>query len=198
MKVIRGKKRYEISNTASIFEPNLVTALSKLQISEKFSDVLFTFVDGSEIRGHKCILSCRSEKFRAMFDSGMEESNGRVNIMDHRKETFNIFLKFLYTGVVGIQDLNEDNCMEILELAESYMVQELKKYCEQFLSKSINTANLKLLIEISDTFKLNQLKRLCYKYVYSDYTNVKKDKILEELDKRYILDFIDCCMTGGV
>jgi len=168
-----------------------VTALSQLLLSERFSDVTFKFEDGSEIKGHKCILACRSQKFRAMFESGMEESYGIVNISEYGCDAFKIFLKFIYTGFIGIQDLNEDNCMEILELSESYLVQDLKRQCEAFLSKNINFLNLKMLLDVSATYQLKTLKINCFNFTLKNYISIKKENILQELDKETLFEIID-------
>lgn len=69
------------------------------------------FDDGSVVKGHKGILSVRSEYFRRMFTSHMREANDdrvgdqhenkklvQIHLEGTEKDTFKLVLEFLYTG----------------------------------------------------------------------------------------------------
>lgn len=55
---------------------------------------------GVLVHAHRCILSARSQYFRAMLKNGMKESSASViTIQDIDEEAFRCVLQFLYTGV---------------------------------------------------------------------------------------------------
>ncbi|EFX61459.1 hypothetical protein DAPPUDRAFT_69494, partial [Daphnia pulex] len=62
------------------------------------TDVVFEVGD-STFPAHKFLLAARSRVFAAMFQANMIESlTGRVKIVDFDAETFEEFLRFVYTG----------------------------------------------------------------------------------------------------
>ena len=67
--------------------------------SDNFSDVLF-IVDNQEVPAHRCILSARSEYFRAMFSDGMREANTSkpIYINSVQYNVFKAVMQFIYCG----------------------------------------------------------------------------------------------------
>ena len=67
--------------------------------SDNFSDVLF-IVSGQEVPAHRCILSARSDYFRALFGNSMRESHSNQAIHNSSVEygVFKIIMQYIYCG----------------------------------------------------------------------------------------------------
>jgi len=94
-------------------------------VNRKMTDV--EFLVGEEVYGaHRSLLSVRSPVFSAMFASGMKEAEtGRVRIEDVDPNTFQRFLKFLYTGILEPSAMDEN----LFTVADKYQVTTLTKLC---------------------------------------------------------------------
>jgi len=95
-------------------------------VNRKLTDV--EFLVGEEAFGaHRSLLSVRSPVFAAMFASGMKEAEtGRVRIIeDVDPNTFQRFLKFLYTGMLEPSAMDE----KLFTVADKYQVTTLMKLC---------------------------------------------------------------------
>jgi len=106
--------------------------------NKKMTDV--EFLVGEETFGaHRSLLSARSPVFAAMFASGMKEAvDGQVRIEDVNPTTFQLFLKFLYTGM--FEPSSTDN-RELFAVADKYGVETLMELCRP-------TVNIENIIDI--------------------------------------------------
>ena len=87
----------------------------------KLSDIKFV-VSGVIVDAHKAIVCARSPVFAAMF-ANMNTLD--VHIADVSVETFQIFLKFLYTGTLDESCLDE----KLKYCADKYQVTTLSDLC---------------------------------------------------------------------
>ena len=93
-----------------------------------FSDVTFV-IEGREIHAHRCILSTRSDYFKAMFHSQMKESDTRIiEIKDVSYHAFHRTLEYMYSNVVTL-DLDADAHMirDLLALTDMYLLANIHK-----------------------------------------------------------------------
>jgi len=94
-------------------------------VNRRMTDV--EFLVGEEVFGaHRSLISARSPVFAAMFASGMKEAaTGRVRIEDVDPTTFQLFLKFLYTGKFEPSSVDR----ELFTVADKYGVETLMELC---------------------------------------------------------------------
>lgn len=140
----------------------LAADFEQLIDDKEFSDVQFTFGD-KELHSHKNILSKRSPVFAAMFRNEMRERHeNKVEITDIRYDVFLEMLRHIYTEKVNglakiagellvaadkyslggltltcekslIDNVNADNVLDNLHLADQHSVQGLKTKCIEFI-----------------------------------------------------------------
>ncbi|XP_057973581.1 BTB/POZ domain-containing protein At4g08455-like [Malania oleifera] len=95
--------------------------------------------DSLSVPAHKAVLVSRSPVFNAMLVNEMEESlSGRIKISDVSYEALQMFVDFLYTADVY---LDEQMACDLIVLAEKYQVKHLKDYCENFMVLKLNWDN---------------------------------------------------------
>ena len=91
---------------------------------------------------HQMILSVRSPVFRAMFQNDMaEKRTNRVEIQDLSEEVVAQMLRFIYTGSSNLDVNNPDINYELLEAAEKYQLELLKKICANKLKSTLTVEN---------------------------------------------------------
>ena len=149
--------------------PYIVDDHGELLSNTALSDIQFLVKDNiSPINAHKVVLFFRNSYFKNMFGSGTStKSTIEVNNVSHA--VFYTMLSFLYTGRVHIEnstaaelleasslyqvlelqkraeeylasEINVDNVIDLLHLANSTYAEDLKRICIAFLMKNIHQA----------------------------------------------------------
>ena len=137
-----------------------VTMFNAFLNSTCLSDVKFR-VDGKIIPAHKLLLAAKSPAFNVMFCGELVEQD-HVNLPDCEYEGMLEFLRFLYTEEV---DLSGMNVMQVLYLAEKYMVPSLTKRCNIFLNSNLDTSNVFSVLKHADLFSNDHLASDCWYFV---------------------------------
>lgn len=113
-------------------------------------------VQDKEYKAHRAVLIARSSVFAAMFQhETTEKLKGIINIPDCDPESFDEFLKFLYTG-----KLEEPSCrsaLDLYEISDKYDVQELKAFCVEFLMENLTVENLCDIAVFADKYEETNL-----------------------------------------
>ncbi|PWA15467.1 hypothetical protein CTI12_AA630690 [Artemisia annua] len=96
------------------------------------SDVTF-IIEGKRFYAHRIGLLASSDAFRAMFDGGYKERDAKVvQIPNIRWETFELMMRFIYTGSV---EVNMGIAQDLLKAADQYLLDGLKRLCEYTMAR---------------------------------------------------------------
>lgn len=159
------------------------------------SDVKFTVQgsDGSkkELPAHKFVLSISSPVFYAMFCGPMADTSDTIALSDCEYEGLSELFRFMYSDEVH---LSRSCVMQVLYLAEKYILPSLVRECFKYLHEIIDGSNaLCILGHASRYSEQNQdLVERCWELI-DDYTEqaIQSDEfvtidrsILEALVKR--------------
>lgn len=106
----------------SISECEVGNDLQKLLENISFADMTISCAD-KQFKVNKCILAARSPVFMSMFRSNEKQALNcnAVTIKDTDSGPFELFIKYLYTGVITIPNI--DFLEAVLNLAEKYQVE---------------------------------------------------------------------------
>jgi hypothetical protein len=137
-------------------------------------------VDGTKFRAHKFWLGLHSPVFRAMFRAPMTESlEGDVLVEGVQAHTFDLLLRFLYSGQCGESvgdadgvDVAQQIC-DLLLLADRYQIQSAIDYCHAYLMACIPrlTPDVKFvfaLLKAADVCRLPDLRTRMEEFVIHD------------------------------
>ena len=96
--------------------------------SDNFSDITF-IVSDQEIPAHRCILSARSDYFRAMFNNSMRESHTSQPIQINSVEynVFKIVMQYIYCG----RFLNEEE-IDAVMLVSTFAILQYRRWLRKF------------------------------------------------------------------
>lgn len=159
-KKIDSKIEKVASNPTNTFE--------KLLMDEKYSDIA-VIAQGKYFHLHKCILAAHSVVFDKMFEKDKNEKNKNIlEINDIESKTLDFFFQFLYTGKVDgidkvvcellyaaekydvaelseichnimINNLNAENAIKYLQIAETNNSKKLKKKVIKFIAEHLGS-----------------------------------------------------------
>mgnify|MGYP002803813879 FL=1 len=189
-----------VSPSASV---NLAKCMGTVLETGQHADMRFLICDGSEplltdgsaadeggsncLGAHRVVLASRCDWFRRALTSGMKESIERtIHVYDTDKESFQEFLKFIYTGYLETESKSLENLVELVALADQYEVDNLKAVCEQGMVKHFKKDNVFEILILADRFNAPNLKGEVLHYISSNFT---------EKDIRHNKDFFNLSKT---
>lgn len=106
------------------------------------------------IPAHKFVLSISSPVFQAMFRGNMAESvSNLIELPDCDYESLLEFFRYLYSDEAY---LSGTNVLQVLYLANKYIVPSLVDKCTEYLQKSLNANNVLCILPHAQAFDKNE------------------------------------------
>jgi len=164
----------------SIPPSNLVDDLRKLMNNPCFSDVTFV-VEGQAIYANRAHLAARSEHFRALFYGGMRESGAdeQIVLQDVSHPIFLLLLEYIYTDQVG--EISSEIAVNLLIVAERFLLDRLKALCEDIIRKAISVDNVVSIMMTAKAHRAEGLKDICMDFIISKEEQIKTTAAFREL-----------------
>ena len=128
------------------------------------SDIMFT-CDESKSKyfyAHKYVLATSSAVFYAMFYGDLAENESCIHLPDAEDESFEEFLRFLYTDQCN---LTPEIAQGVMYLAKKYIVPSLSQECSAMLLENVTSENVFLLLELSMQFSEKELEQKCWSVI---------------------------------
>ena len=134
-------------------------------------------------RAHKLILSARSTVFDTMFSqTGFKENDtNTVAIDDCDEDTMEMFLSYLYEGV--LYETTFEAAEALINLAIKYDVQPLREACTEILAAHLEEGNAIGLVILSSLYQLTDLKRKALDTIVAARRPLKTMNGWEDLEK---------------
>ncbi|XP_048266273.1 RCC1 and BTB domain-containing protein 1 isoform X3 [Bombus terrestris] len=169
---------------------------SNVWIPTKNTSDLVIKVHGKPIHVHKAVLKIRCHYFRTMFQEHWVENS--QSIIEHEQFSYDVyktFLKYLYTNEV---ELSQENALELLDLANAYSENQLKRHCIQMINKKITVKNVAYLYSISIQYNAKELEEYCFKFALNHMTAVVQTEDFAKLDESIMRTFIVKAAQVGI
>ena len=116
---------------------SLIQGLDQQRQKTQYTDTKIA-VGEKTFECHRVVLAAMSPFFEAMYLSAMRESNGIVTLGDIEAATFEVILKFIYSG----EDIiNTENADAILKAAVMLQIKCLQQRCEEFMTENVDAEN---------------------------------------------------------
>ena len=162
--------------------------LEKLVFTKELSDVQIHCGD-KLFHCHQVILSARSPVFKVMFQAEMTEKKTRkVEVTDLDPDIVSELLTFIYTGQTpkltkGQTSKDDTYAKGLLQAAEKYQLEQLKKICVEKLCNNVDVKNCLDYLVIGDLFQADKLKKACLQIISINIRSVFKSKDWKEAFK---------------
>ena len=108
------------------------------------------------------MLVTSSAVFFAMLYGDLAQKESPIRIPDTSEESFEEFLRFLYTDDCKI---TAENAIGVMHLAKKYLVSALAEKCREILETSIKPDNVFAVLEQAVLFDENELEAKCWEVV---------------------------------
>lgn len=154
-----------------------------------------------EIRAHKCVLTARTDYFKAFFRKNAAASDGKSSrkafkeAEEARIQVDPIFsedhirymLEFIYTNrIQRIRDISTEDLLCILHLSDKWLLRDLKRLVEHELIRHHMTVHtVGRMYGVSEDFSAMRLSRACIEFIMSNLRQVTGNTSFEEEMKNY-------------
>jgi len=114
------------------------------------------------IPAHKFVLAISSPMFYAMFYGQMAEPKNSIELPDCDYESLLEMFRYLYSDKVN---LSGSNVMQVLYLANKYMMPSLAEKCAEYLGRNLKASNVFCILPQAQKFEDKDLEDRCWKVI---------------------------------
>jgi len=114
------------------------------------------------IPAHKFVLAISSPVFYAMFHGQMAEAGDSIELPDCEYESLLEMFRYLYSDKVN---LSGSNAMQVLYLANKYMVPSLAEKCTYYLRRNLKASNVFCILPQAQKLENRDLMVRCWKLI---------------------------------
>ena len=165
--------------------------------NELLSDVKFVVpASHNEIRSrksqkcipaHKFVLAISSPVFYAMFYGEMAETSGTIQLPDCDYESLLELFRFLYSDEVN---LSGSNAMQVLYLANKYLVPSIADKCTEYLQEHLKASNVFSVLPQAKKFEGKDLEERCWQVIETHTENALTSEEFVTLEKSVVASVV--------
>uniref|UniRef100_A0A672HIG6 Kelch like family member 7 n=1 Tax=Salarias fasciatus TaxID=181472 RepID=A0A672HIG6_SALFA len=129
-------------------------------------------VQGKHFPAHRVVLAAASHFFSLMFTTRMMESmSHEVELRSAEPEIIELLIEFIYTARISV---NSSNVQSLLDAANQYQIEPVKKMCVEFLKGQIDATNCLGISALADCMDCPELKAAADDFFQLHFTEVYK------------------------
>lgn len=135
-------------------------------------------VQGKHFAAHRVVLAAASHFFSLMFTTRMMESmSHEVELRNAEPEIIELLIEFIYTARISV---NSSNVQSLLDAANQYQIEPVKKMCVEFLKGQIDATNCLGISALADCMDCPELRAAAEDFFQLHFTEVYKlDEFLQ-------------------
>ncbi|XP_070707860.1 kelch-like protein 11 [Pempheris klunzingeri] len=170
-----------------------------------FCDVTLVFSSGGgsgervqTLSAHRSVLSAASQYFTLLLggqvsESESESESGRVELKEWSSsagpdpETVEGVIQFIYTGEIRVTTATVH---EVLELADRFLLVQLKSFCGEFLMKKLSLSNCVAVHSLAHKYTLDQLANGAAKTIRRHFHKVIQNEEFYTLPFHLVRDWL--------
>jgi len=158
------KKRVDSTNKLAMKHAALFHHCSNAMLSMMETGQLSDYeliCEGKAYKVHKLILAARSTKCVELMLINPQTSV----IKDLDEDTLNLLLKFMYSGIVDVANINPTRIIKLLSAAEKYQVEMVKEGLEAALMDALDLNTVVDYLIIGEELELADLKSVALRFI---------------------------------
>eukprot|EP00934_Nitzschia_sp_Nitz4_P008318 Nitzschia sp. Nitz4//scaffold290_size23356//6768//7963//NITZ4_008487-RA/size23356-augustus-gene-0.34-mRNA-1//-1//CDS//3329546090//8308//frame0 len=150
------------------------------------------------IRAHKCVLTARSEYFKAHFRKAADRKAAGISFSESNENTIVVepefgpnhiqhLIEFIYTNrVMSIHSVQTDDLLTLLHLSDKWLLRDLKRIVEHELIRNhMSVHNVARMYGATEDFNAQRLARACIEFIMANLRQVAGSSMFEEEMKNY-------------
>lgn len=154
-----------------------------------------------QIKAHKCILTARTDYFKALFRKGATLTGAKFSRVAFRESeectinvdpTFSVLhirymLEFIYTNrIQAIRSISTDDLLCVLHLSDKWLLRDLKRLVEHELIRNhMSEHTVARMYGATEDFNAQRLSRACIEFIMANLRQVTGNTSFEEEMKNY-------------
>ena len=148
----------------------LAKRLNMMRRQDHLCDMTLATKDGKEFKAHRNVLSAASPFFFKLFQSDMKENReGIVRFEEISGAVMEDVLEFIYTGSV---EVTQENCKDLIAVADYLVIPGLKKLSGQFVEQQITKSNCISTFYFAEMYQCDELITNTKKFIHANFASV--------------------------
>ncbi|XP_060571635.1 kelch-like protein 25 [Ruditapes philippinarum] len=150
-------------------------------------------VGEKSFRCHKVVLAAMSDYFKAMFTSGMKETEQNKVVLDEvNPDSFQTVMQILYPegNVNPLEKPSEDEMSDLLKLSGRFQMPFLRDICLKYYGRTMDTGNCILRWKLGRQILCDDLIWLGYRFIKEHFEEIVLDSILVSVEFKDFLAII--------
>jgi speckle-type POZ protein len=153
------------------------------------------------IWAHKCVLTARTDYFKALFRKGATPAGGTNSGVAFRESEectitvepmfsplhIRFMLEFIYTNrIVSLRSISTDDLLCLLHLSDKWLLRDLKRLIEHELVRNhMSVHTVARMYGATEDFNAQRLSRACIEFIMANLRQVTGNATFEEEMKNY-------------
>ena len=152
------------------FVPRLLKIVAGLFNQASYSDLDIQLKE-SVIKGHKFILSARSDRWSSQDLATMSS----LDLTDIEHEIAFSLIKWVYTDYIDFTGRSEESILDIMRAAKKYDLSSLVERCEKTLMSFVVVRNCVRFYQVADELNVENLKNHCSELISSHWDDFTRE-----------------------
>nr|XP_002734385.1 PREDICTED: kelch-like protein 9-like [Saccoglossus kowalevskii] len=167
-----SSEKYETKKVVAVdYSSKILSGLCMLHSDALLHDVTL-IAERKRFQAHRAVLAACSDYFKAMFTSGMRETDQKeVELKGISAKGLGDVLGFVYSGEM---DLSMGNIHDILATTTHLQVTPCINVCSDFLESEVRIDNCLLIYQMAQTFSLNNVQAVAYNFLMKHFKEVSR------------------------
>ncbi|KAJ8267273.1 hypothetical protein COCON_G00124450 [Conger conger] len=183
----KGEKKFAVKEEYRLLW-GIMGAMNNLRKQSTLCDVSLV-VQGRHIPAHRVVLSAASHYFYLMFTTNMLESTSHEVELKHAEpEIIELLVEFVYTARISV---NSNNVQSLLDAANQYQIEPVKKMCVDFLKEQVDAANCLGISVLAECLDCPELKKVADDFIHQHFTEVYKMDEFLQLDVKRVTHLLN-------
>ncbi|XP_074918094.1 kelch-like protein 7 [Chelonoidis abingdonii] len=162
--------------------------MNTMRKQKTLCDVIL-MVQERKIPAHRVVLASASHFFNLMFTTNMLESKSfEVELKDAEPDIIEQLVEFAYTARISV---NSNNVQSLLDAANQYQIEPVKKMCVDFLKEQVDASNCLGISVLAECLDCPELKATADDFIHQHFTEVYKTDEFLQLDVKRVTHLLN-------
>uniref|UniRef100_A0A4X1T6Q3 BTB domain-containing protein n=1 Tax=Sus scrofa TaxID=9823 RepID=A0A4X1T6Q3_PIG len=162
--------------------------MNNMRKQKTLCDVILK-VQERKIPAHRVVLAAASHFFNLMFTTNMLESKSfEVELKDAEPDIIEQLVEFAYTARISV---NSNNVQSLLDAANQYQIEPVKKMCVDFLKEQVDASNCLGISVLAECLDCPELKATADDFIHQHFTEVYKTDEFLQLDVKRVTHLLN-------
>ncbi|KAJ7396269.1 hypothetical protein BTVI_146770 [Pitangus sulphuratus] len=162
--------------------------MNNMRKQKTLCDVIL-MVQERKIPAHRVVLASASHFFNLMFTTNMIESKSfEVELKDAEPDIIEQLVEFAYTARISV---NSNNVQSLLDAANQYQIEPVKKMCVDFLKEQVDASNCLGISVLAECLDCPELKATADDFIHQHFTEVYKTDEFLQLDVKRVTHLLN-------